>query len=336
MPKQFQAAQVPYLKPSAFWPMPEEQSQDPSPAADGPLGQPTLTLTPPDHVVLPDNVVNRGLSVVFPYIKRQSGGSAISIKYISRWQMHEGGAGSRSMKEPKGYIGYGGKEIKFTAVLNDMMTRDPNGPSTHQTIQNLIYWTYMETKDALVDRPLNIHVLKLKKEIDPITRLKVMEDYWVRAKGGAKTTAEPGSSTVDYSYENWVESDVKKSDQGTAKQQLIGLDSPIPPLPLTFSFGAMLIAPCVIKSMRITITRYDSTGIRAAEIDIALQEILGTSVWNPKVSEATREIIVDVVFDNPDTGLIIVDKTDTGQMRVRENVSQKEFDEFNRNVLHLK
>jgi len=295
---------------------------------------PVLTLTPPDHVVLPSNVASRGLSVVFPYVRRQSGGSAVSIRYLAKWQMSEGGAGSRSMKEPKGYIGYGGKEIKLSVSLNDYMSGAPGGFSTQHVIQTLIYWAYMTTMDALVDRPINIHVLKLQKEADPATQIRIINDYWTAAKGGAKTKTEGGSSSDDFSYESWIKPDVKKENQGTARRELTGLDAPIPPLPLTFTFGALLVFPCVIKQMRIVIRRYDSEAIRAADIDITLQEILGRSIWNAKVDDP--EILLDVILDPPDTGLIIVEKTSTGQMRVRENVSQQEFDRFNRDVLGLK
>jgi hypothetical protein len=155
----------------------------------------------------------------------------------------------------------------------------------------------MEVKKARMNRPINVHVLQLKKRLPPEKQIKLIGDYLRSMQEGAATGSESGSNK-EFSYKEWFAGDPKKQPQGTF-ESVENLQSPIPPLPLTFSIGTVKITPCVIKKVDVIIHRYGPDGITSADAKVTLQEMLGEATWG--VKDVPKEMIMDVSLDPPKT-----------------------------------
>jgi hypothetical protein len=250
---------------------------------------PTLAITIPNKLVPPDDMLKRGRGVVFPTIDPGSPGR-IRVKYLNEWQNIEKRGGHRSSAKNKGYVGYRGREVSFTAILDDADVRTVALGATNDVVDLLRAWSTMSTTEAMLEQPMKRAILKFKKQVDPERMRQLAGEAWEALQG--KTPDAFGQEHGDVL-------EVKLDNAGySTPPTLQGLDKPKPPLPLIFRFGTIVISPCVIKKLVITATRYVEWRITAASVNIVLQEVELASLW--ALSDTTpNNFIEDVSTELP-------------------------------------
>lgn len=221
-------------------------------------------------VLVPKEYINKGMELTFPMLKPTKGGGLLEIKYLNKWTKQSSG-GNRSVPTHRGYGGYAGKAITFTAVFDDIHQLPFSFPYlTHEVIELLRLWAITGITQALDSRSYTVALLMMKKEVSPDQREAIKAAYINSLKEGKKDAfrRQHGSSSRTLGL-TW---------KGSGPPEAVNIPD-LPPAPLRFQFGSVILFPCVIKKIDFAISRYNGIVATAAEAEIVLQEITERSLW---------------------------------------------------------
>jgi len=249
-----------------------------------------------DPLISPSVYAQKGLSLAFPMLKLTSDDGLVEIKYLNTWTKPSGTVGQRSVATQRGYKGFAGKRLTFTAVFDDALPReheDDVGPYyyTYETIELLRLWAITEVTQKLSPIAYTAGILNIKKYVRPEEQAKIVQAYRDSLKPGGdaagqaaqgeKFKAAHGTYTENYKLATVFESPAAIS--------------PVPPAPLRFQFGNLVLPRCVITKADVTVTRYDGQRATAAEIKIVLQEITAHTLWSAETPN--REKLVRLIVN---------------------------------------
>jgi hypothetical protein len=221
-------------------------------------------------VLVPKAYVNKGMELTFPMLKPTTGGGLIEIKYLNKWTK-KSSAGHRSAGTQKGYGGYAGKAITFTAVFDDIHSLPVSFPYlTYEVIELLRLWAITGITQALDSRSYTMALIMMKKEVSPDQREAIKTAYINSLKEGKKDgfSRQHGASSRTWGL-TW---------KGSGPPEAVDVPA-MPPAPLRFQFGSVILFPCVIKQIDFAISRYNGIVATAAEAKIVLQEVTERSLW---------------------------------------------------------
>jgi len=289
---------IPRMKPSSFLPNSSVESGGTGEStATSTTGSqqtsayhyPTLELLRPsgaasEGVQPPDELFRLGRAIMFPALT--AGSQLLKIRYLNEWQIAEKRGGGRSSSKPRGYSGYRGREVTFSTFMSDA-DDTTLARSTAEVIDLLRVWATMETQEAWMEQPLVALRTKWKSNIswERMQQLK---------KEAIGKSPEEFKSAYGQDVESGKESYFSTVPIGQPETELVQLDNPIPPMPIRFRFGNIVVAPCVIKNLEITIIRFEQNIIRSAELKFTLQEIMNNDVWG--IKDTPKQKIVEARF----------------------------------------
>jgi hypothetical protein len=249
-----------------------------------------------DPLAAPSVYAQKGLSLAFPMLKLTSSNGLVEIKYLNKWTK-PGGTGNRSMTTVRGYKGFAGKQLTFTAVFDDALPReheDDVGPYyyTYETIELLRLWAVTEVTQKLSPIAYTVGILNIKKYVSPVEQAKIVQAY--------RDSLKPAGDTSD----QWSQGEKFKAAHGaytenyklaTVFENSPAAIAPAPPAPLRFQFGNIVLPRCVVTKADVTVTRYDGQRATAAEITIVLQEITAHTLWSTETPN--REKLVRLIVN---------------------------------------
>jgi len=251
---------------------------------DAPGGRPPVT---------PAAYAKKGLSLAFPMLVPAGGGDLIEIKYLNRWTKNSSGTGSRSVPTERGYKGFAGKQLTFTAVFDDALPREYSDNVvpyyTSEIIELLRLWAITEVTQIISPTAYTSAILKIKQYVSPEEQdkiVKAFKDSFETAKGKETFTANYGAITQ------------AQTIRRVSKSQLTTV-APLPPAPLRFQVGNLVLPRCVITQMNVTVTRYNGQHATAAEIKIVLQEMLEGSLWTSEAPNPEKLFALRVSATSP-------------------------------------
>jgi hypothetical protein len=149
------------------------------------------------------------------------------------------------------------------------------------------------------NRPIVRLLLKIKRPIDRDMQKRLQDAYIQKLEYGNEPK-DFGDYSKLVSKQGFEQLSYYKTKEPLYIETEAELKNPLPPLPLHFSFGAFHLKPCVIKSMHADIIRHNRYNrITACNLEVVLQEIVGTDPWATPASVAGRKRIADVRMDIP-------------------------------------
>lgn len=248
--------------------------------------------------VPPPQTYGRPERLDFPALSRGNG-MLVKIKYLSKWQ-EATKAGKSGIPKDRRYVGFQGRELEFSTLLDDLRCPVP----AQKTINTLIRWATMLTYEANMDITIQSQQIILKKGT-PKEIQKQVADF---ARSLQNSTFSRPKDNVQQKYGKYIEKN-ELENVGT-RNGMAKLNTPIAPFPLRVKLGSMVIYPCVIKEIGIDVRRYGDTQdveederlrrsftlrmstnikrqITSAMVTVALQEIRYTDSW--RASEVVAE-----------------------------------------------
>jgi hypothetical protein len=172
------------------------------------------------------------------------------------------------------YKGYAGRQVTLKVALHDAFADQPM--RTDRVIAELRLWS----------RPFRgkVHAERQVQELritPAIARSPTVLPY-------VKAQAEKGTLPIGKSILPQNRYVVSEEVTPTFSKKLL-------PLPLAFRFGSLEIPACVIKSLdiriqHILVVENGYLSVTSAEVDLTIQEILISSLWN--IESPTKQIII--------------------------------------------
>lgn len=242
-------------------------------------------------LVTPNAYAKNGMVLTFPMLKPSTGGGLVEIKYLNKWSK-KSGTGNRSVATKRDYGGYAGKQLTLIAVFDDIQPLDEEFPYyTYQVIELLRLWAITEVTQQIGPTAYKIARLQIRKAVSPEEREKIKQSYMDSFGPG-------GSDAFKKEHGAYTRSNSWTVINGFPKPFDM---APLPPAPLRFQFGNLILPCCVLKQADLTITRYDGQRATAAEAKIVLQEVTEHALWSSESPNPQQLMALTVGVNPPDS-----------------------------------